>query len=752
MDLEQVINEIGDGSKELFRRKNAVLSFGEYMELLAEQPYSLTRNAPTYLRDLFLHHGCYEVPGIGGSTIRWGLFDDPNDTGQGLVFGQESVQNRLWEIFVEFVERGKCDRFVLLHGPNGSAKSSIVEALNTGLECYSRTEEGPLFRFSWIFCDAKQREALGFGADDEHLDDDSYAHIDDSLISSRVPDELKDPPFFLLPKQRRAEFIEQALDEASEEERRRFRWNPFILQGDLSPKNRVIYETLLKSYEGDWRQVIKHVRIERYYISHRYRTGCVTIEPQTTIDANTRVLGHAQMSGLPAVLMHELLIEAQGDLVDSNGGIVEYSDFLKRNLEANKYLLTTAERGYVNLNGLRLSLNQVLCGTTNEKFLVAFKRDPSFTSFKGRFELVRVPYLREYKKEAHIYGRHLEQVCGGREVAPHTAITAALWAVLTRLRRPQPRAYQGPIARLIKKLSPIQKARLYERGEIPAGMNQEEAKLLRGHIPVLAAEFDGMEEEFEGHADAAYEGRRGASPREMMALLTDIAVECDRECITPVDIFDGLPRLIEDPSLYSFLRIEEDGEYHDPRGAIDMVRREYLKHVAFEIQKASDFVDETEYDRLFSDYMRHVIAFGTNEKVINAQTGDPEPPDEKLMRGVEERLTVQDDHEEFRGELMSKIAAFRLSNPDSPIVYEHLFQDHFDALERSYFTERHDRIVGLVDDALLAFSGGMDQLDKDRQKAARNLVERLISEFGYSEISAGLILGYFQRHNGDLEY
>ena len=60
--------------------------------------------------------------------------------------------------------------------------------------------------------------------------------------------------------------------------------------------------------------------------------------------------------------------------------------------------------------------------------------------------------------------------------------------------------------------------------------------------------------------------------------------------------------------------------------------------------------------------------------------------------------------------------------------------------------------MGLVDDALLAFSGGMDQLDKDRQKAARNLVERLISEFGYSEISAGLILGYFQRHNGDLEY
>ncbi|MAG55331.1 MAG: hypothetical protein CMJ83_03485 [Planctomycetes bacterium] len=751
MDLDKIIDAISEASKETFDRKKAVLSFAEYMDLLAERPYSLTRNAATYMRDLFDGLGWYEVPGIDGVTARWRLFDDPFECGTGHVFGQEEVQNRIYEILTEFVERGRCDRFVLLHGPNGSAKSSIVEAIRNGLEAFSRIDEAPLFRLSWIFCESADQKSMGFAPDQKLEEVASFAHIEEKLISSRVPDEMKDPPFFLIPKRRRISFLEEALEKAPEEERAGFRWNDFILKGGLSPKSKVIYESLLRSYEGDWKKVMRHVRIERYYVSHRYRTGAITIEPQTTIDAGARLLGHGQMTGLPPVLMHETLLEAHGDLVDGNAGIVEYSDFLKRNPEANKYLLTTAERGYVNLSNLSLDLNQILCGTTNEKFLVAFKRDPSFTSFKSRFELIKVPYLREYKKEAQIYQRHLEQVSGGRHVAPHSATCAALWAVLTRMRRPQSRLYQGPLSRVVKNLTPMQKARLYDRKEIPRGLTEEESKLLRAHIGGLAGEFDAVEEEFEGYADAAYEGRRGASPREMMSLLTEMAVECDKDCITPVDVFDALPRLISDPSLYSFLRIEEDGDYHDPAGFIDIVRREYLKHVAGEIQKASELVAETEYHRLFSDYMLHVRAFGTGERVVSPQTGELVTADENLMSDVEERLGVEDDFPGFRQNLMTKIAAFRLSNPDSPIVYEDLFMDHFDALERSYFTERRDRIVALVEDALAVHSGGAERMVRDRKEAAIQLVAQLIGDFEYSETSVGHVLGYFQRHHGDLE-
>lgn len=752
MDMERTLDVINEGSKSAFARKHAVMSYQEYLGLLAQRPYTLTRNAPQYVRDMMEHYGSYEVSGLGGNVRRWRLFDNPDGRGGARVYGQEEVQERLYEVLSEFVHRGKADRCVLLHGPNGSAKSSLVEALMLGLESYSRTDAGPLFRFSWIFCEQQERTSLGFQQDANVEELDSYAHVDERLISQRIPCEMKDPPFYLLPKRRRRELADQALAEVDDAERERFQWTEFLEYGDLSPKNKTIYESLLKVYQGDWRKVIRHIRVERFYVSHRYRTGAVTIEPQGTIDAGARMLGHGAMSGLPPVLGHETLTEAHGDLVDANAGIVEYSDFLKRSMEANKYLLTTAERGFVNLPSLTISLNLVLMGSTNEKYLVSFKRDPSFTSFKGRFELIRVPYLRVYKKEAQIYQRHLEKVCTRHHIAPHTATVAALWAVLTRLRRPDPNRYDGPLARVVKRITPLQKARLYDRGELPSGLNEEEQKLLRAHIADLAAEWDGREEEFENYADAAYEGRRGASAREMMALLTEMVVECEHASVTPVDVFEVLPKLIADPSLYSFLRIEPDQGYHDYEGFIPQVRKEYIRHLASEIQKASDLVEETEYRRLFEDYILHVKAYGTKEKVENPQTGKAEDPDEGLMTEVEKHLGIKEDNQAFRGNLITKIAAFRLSNPEAPLVFDDLFRDHFEALERSFFRERQERILVMVTDALQVHAGGGGELVPDRLAAAKNLEQRLISDFSYCTSSVARVLGFFHRHHEDLEW
>ncbi|HMS16671.1 MAG TPA: hypothetical protein PKA37_07505, partial [Planctomycetota bacterium] len=639
---------------------------------------------------------------------------------------------------------------LLLHGPNGSAKSSLVEAMRGGLEAYSASDEGPLYRFSWIFCESTDKRALGFAGKDALVDIDSFAHVDERLMTSRIPDETRDNPLLLLPAAERRRLLQAAVAEAAPEERDRFRFHEGILRGDLSPKNRVIYDCLLKAYEGDWRRVIRHVRIERYEIAHRYRLGSATIEPQGTIDGAARMVGHGSMSGLPPILFNETLMEVFGDIVDANHGILEYSDFLKRNMEANKYLLGTAERGEVNLQGVQLHLNLLLIGTTNEKFLASFKRDPTFASFRGRFEFVRVPYLLEYKKEAQIYQSHLGSVATGRHVAPHTATVAALWAVLTRLRPARPEHYSGEVGKIVARLSPLEKARLYDRGEIPSDLNEEQRKALRGAVKDIAREYDGQEEENEGYVDAAYEGRRGASPREMMSLLTEIAVERVGRTLTPVDVFEALPRLTKDPTLYSWLRLKGERGFFDPVQMVDMVRREYLKHIATEVQKASDLVDEGEYQRLFLAYIHHVRAHETQEKVVNQSTGRSDAPDQALMANVEDRIGVQSGRAGFRQDIMNKIGAFRLTHPDRPLVLTDLFRDHVQALEKSFFKERRDKIVVMVEDALLLDAGGGQQLLKDRRDAASKLVARLIADFGYNDESVQQVLAYFKAHHHEL--
>lgn len=93
-------------------------------------------------------------------------------------------------------------RLILLHGPNGSAKSTIVSALMERLEKYSQTPEGALYTFSWIFpVDRVVRGSLGIRSDAERKASplQSYAALSEEEIACIIPSELKDHPLLLLP-------------------------------------------------------------------------------------------------------------------------------------------------------------------------------------------------------------------------------------------------------------------------------------------------------------------------------------------------------------------------------------------------------------------------------------------------------------------------------------------------------------------------------------------------------------------------
>ena len=77
--------------------------------------------------------------------------------------------------------------------------------------------------------------------------------------------------------------------------------------------------------------------------------------------------------------------------------------------------------------------------------------------------------------------------------------------------KPEPGMYPAEIASVIRRLSPLDKAKLYDDSTVPEGLNSEEKKLLRANIPVLRDEHRDSMAEFENFVCAAYEGRRGAS-------------------------------------------------------------------------------------------------------------------------------------------------------------------------------------------------------------------------------------------------
>ena len=367
-------------------RGRRVLSFSEYLDLFGTDPVRYARDASRYLRDCFDHFGTVVVEQPWGKFTRWRLFDlawDPSQSHHALI-GQEQVQEEIYRSVSNFVREGRPNRLVLLHGPNGSAKSTIVACMMRGIEHYSTLDEGALYRFNWVFPSSKTlRGSLGFGQNESSSQVGTYAHLPDDQVDAKLLVEVRDHPLFLIPKEERQRLLERLAKQKGDASVSDG-FSDWILRGELSHKSQTVFEALLSSYNGSYTDVLKHVQVERYFVSQRYRVGAVTIGPQMSVDAAERQLTmDRSLASLPASLQAVTLYEAKGELVDAAGGVLEFSDLLKRPLDAFKYLQLSIETGEVALTQQNVLLNCVMTGSANELHLDAFREHPEFASFQG---------------------------------------------------------------------------------------------------------------------------------------------------------------------------------------------------------------------------------------------------------------------------------------------------------------------------------------------------------------------------------
>ena len=510
------LDQIGERVRGRFDAQRRVLSFSEYLELVLAHPYRHTRDAARYLRGCLDHYGSYEVTRPWGVERRYRVFDLAFGGAPGgppearatdserreRLIGHEAIQAHFYRALDGFVREGRANRLLLLHGPNGSAKSTFAACVMRALEAYSQTDEGALYRFSWVFARRRDAGGIGFGSERDALPrGGSYAHLDEDRLEVKLRSELREHPLLLLPRPERQRFVRDAYTHAGVAE------GPpeSIAEDDLSHKNRLIFDALLTAYRGDLDRVFAHVQVERFYVSRRYRVGAVTIGPQMAVDAGERqITADLSLNALPASLSALTLFEPFGELVDAAGGVIEYSDLLKRPLDAWRYLLLAIESGEVALTHSNLAVNAVMVASSNDLHLKAFKEHPEYNSFRGRLVLVRMPYLVSYAAEQEIYDTQIVPHIH-RHVGPHATFVAALWAVLTRLRRAQLERYDDPkVGSLAAALTPYEKARLYAEGRLPRALSADDAKALRGHIR------DVYDEQRRG---PVYEGLSGASPR-----------------------------------------------------------------------------------------------------------------------------------------------------------------------------------------------------------------------------------------------
>lgn len=741
------LGDIADQVKTSWSESRRVLSFDEYLQLFDAQPYQQTRDAARYLADCIDHYGERDPDHVPSFYSRYRLFDLPFEAHERQrnerLIGHEEIQHAFRRSLENFVREGRVNRLVMLHGPNGSAKSTFVHCLMRGLEHYATLPEGAIYYFSWIFPRGRDGRTLGFGSSDEAMaGKESYAHLSDAEIDLRITSELRESPLLLLPVDARRQLMRRAFERSGVKQA-----PPGLLErGQLGAKNRLIFEALLTAYRGDLKRVLAHVRIERFFVSMRYRQGAVTIGPQVAVDAAERqITMDRSMAALPASLSSVALYETNGELVEATNGILEYSDMLKRPLDAWRYLLLAIEEGEIALQTSILPLNTVLVATSNDVHLKAFRDHHEYKSFRGRLSFVRVPYLLDYRAEQAIYDEQIAPQIRGQgssvasqHVAPHATEVAALWSVLTRLRRPLAEHYrQKRLGQLAASLTPLEKADLYAGLRVPARLSTDEAAELRSGIDEVRYEHD---------EDLVYEGQSGASPREIRVLLLDAAQDRRYEGLSPLAVLDRIEDLVNDGD-YDFLKEPPEGGYHDHKASLEAVRQRWLDQVDDAFRRSSGLVEEAQYIELFERYVTHVSYWLKKERVPNPLTGKDESPDTQLMDNVEAMLGVTggaSKAETFRRDLINVIAGNAIDHPGEKPSLPGLFPRFLQQLREATYGKRKKQLAELAEDLVLVATKDLSpeaseqstrRIDEAREKRARQALDAMLAR-GYVASSA----------------
>lgn len=492
---------------------------------------------------------------------------------------------------------------LLLHGPVGSSKSTIVRRLKKGLEHYSRTEEGALYTFDWY---------LG---EEENFDPATLKETDWD------PCPMHEEPLHLVPPELRERFAEQFNADREDGE-------GISIVGDLCPSCRYNYRELMLRYGGDWSKMIQHVRVRRLVFSEQDRIGIGTFQPkdeknqdstELTGDINYRKIAIYGSDSDPRAFNFD------GEFNIANRGIIEFIEMLKLDVAFLYDLLGASQEHKIKSKKFaQTDIDEVIIGHTNEPEYRRLENNEFMEALKDRTVRIDIPYITRLRDEIKIYERDFNRRNVRVHIAPHTLEVAAMWAVLTRLEEPKK-----------ANLTLLQKLKLYNGKTLP-GFTEDNIKELR--------------------KETAREGMEGISPRYIQDKISNALVNFQQDgYINPFMVLNELEGGLKNHAL---INAEEDRKRY--RDLLSVVKEEYTEIVKNEVQRAIS-ADEEAIKRLCGNYIDNIKAYTQREKVRNKYTGQYEEPDERLMRSIEEKIDIPESRkDDFRREIMNYIGALAI--------------------------------------------------------------------------------------------
>lgn len=610
-------------------------SFWEYLELVKKNP-KIARSSYERIYEMIQSYGTESYTEFKKKITHYNFFDDPIENGKDSVFGLDISIMKLMNVFKAAANRyGTEKRVTLLHGPVGSAKSTIARMLKKGVEDYSKTPEGVLYSYYWT----------------------DLGDIGGKSEDGKFPSPLNQEPLLLIPDEIRESFLEKLNSEIKGDYEIRS-------EGSLSPFCRHIYKKLMEKYEGDWAKVISHIKVKRLILSEKDRVGIGTFQPkdeknqdstELTGDINYRKIAEYGTDSDPRAFNFD------GEFCVANRGIIEFVEVLKLDVAFLYDLLGASQEHKIKPKKFaQTDIDEVIIGHTNEPEYRKLQSNEFMEALRDRTVKIDIPYCTKLNQEIKIYKRDFNKKnIRGKHIAPHTIEVAAMWAVLTRLEQSEK-----------ANLSLLQKLKLYNGQSLP-GFTEDNVKELR--------------------KSAKREGLEGISPRYIQDKISNVLVsDATETSINPFVMMNELESGLKNHGLIS----NDDVKKHY-RELLSVVKEEYDDIVKNEVQRAI-IADDDALSRLCANYIDNIKSYTQKEKVKNKFTGKDEEPDEKMMRSIEERIDIPENRkDDFRREIMNYIGALAIDGKTFDYkTNERLYK----AIELKLFEDQKDsiRLTSLV--------------------------------------------------------
>ncbi|MBI3449544.1 MAG: serine protein kinase [Acidobacteria bacterium] len=584
-----------------FREQNWEGTFEEYVDIARQRP-EVCRTSFQRVYDMILSKGWYEYYDHKKRVVHYNFFDDVDDGGRDAIYGLDLALMKLVNVFKSAAQQyGTERRVLLLHGPVGSCKSTIVRLVKKGIEAYSRTPEGALYTFKWV--------ALG----------SEFAGRKPGRGEEEIPCPMHEEPLHLIPEDLRPRVLE-AINRGKAENKQ------VVVSGALCPACRQTYRELNARYRGDWTKIIAHVKVHRQLLSEKDRIGIGTFQPkdeknqdstELTGDINYRKIAEYGAESDPRAFNFD------GEFNIANRGVIEFIEVLKLDVAFLYDLLGASQEHKIKPKKFaQTDIDEVIIGHTNEPEYRKLQNNEFMEALRDRTIKIDIPYVTRLSEELKIYQRDYNpSKIKGKHIAPHTVEIAAMWAVLTRLEEPKK-----------ADLTLLQKLKLYNGKTLP-GFTEDNVKELR--------------------KESTREGMDGISPRYIQDKISNALVSDRGEgCINPFMVINELESGLKHHSLITVEDLRK--RYKD---LLVVVKQEYEDIVKNEVQRAIS-ADEEAISRLCSNYVDNIKAYTQKEKIRNKYTGQMEDPDERLMRSIEEKIDIPENRkDDFRREIMNYIGA-----------------------------------------------------------------------------------------------